>query len=165
MTDHLRFPAIVNNSNLLSIPSLLTQFVYEPHIAPKFEQWAEEFIAVREARRRQRTPTAPISNRRSSSSDSGSSDEKALPRLPGQRDSFSGSNDEMQEGIRLETLVAREVREWRTEVDRSQSLRRRTTASGQSHTEPSIDMVRIQEFKQNGSIPYHATSHYSRTPR
>ncbi|KAG6868114.1 hypothetical protein C0993_007492 [Termitomyces sp. T159_Od127] len=37
-----------------------TKFVYEPHLAPKLEQWAEEFLATREARRRQRAGAGPV---------------------------------------------------------------------------------------------------------
>ncbi|KAG5637813.1 hypothetical protein H0H81_003145 [Sphagnurus paluster] len=111
--------------------------LYEPHIAPKIEQWAQEFLANREARRKQRAGLVPVS---------------AVPHSDSSRNSGSGSGDEdepdagdkrdlLGESIELQNLVASEVHGWRRQVNRSQSaprLRRRgkATSSG-SHLEES----------------------------
>ncbi|KAF9463722.1 hypothetical protein BDZ94DRAFT_1163526 [Collybia nuda] len=114
------------------------EFVYEPHLAPKIEQWAEEFLARRQARRRQRAgPIAvPVSN-------AGVNDEEFLRRS--KRSDSDDDNDEgqMRQSIELENLVTREVREWRSEVDRSQprGLRHRTNA-GASGSRSALDKVR-----------------------
>ncbi|KAG5730045.1 hypothetical protein E4T56_gene5865 [Termitomyces sp. T112] len=89
------------------------QFVYEPHIAPKLEQWAEEFIANREARRRQQARAIPV---------------LAAPHRIDSSDKRSDSDSDVgreRQSIELENLIAKEVHEWRNEVDRSQTLRRR----------------------------------------
>ncbi|KAG6810368.1 hypothetical protein H0H92_012154 [Tricholoma furcatifolium] len=93
------------------------KFVYEPHIAPKLEQWAEEFLAHREAQRQRTQPllATPHPHRRDSESEDGHSD----------------SSDEggKKESIELENLIAKEVREWRSDVNRSQTLRYRGKSS------------------------------------
>ncbi|KAJ7599090.1 hypothetical protein C8J56DRAFT_1039962 [Mycena floridula] len=81
------------------------EFVYEPHIAPKVEEWAHNFIAKREARRRQRAGPVPVSVAVSSAHDDGNDDDKP--------------------SFELEKLVSREVLEWRGQVSRSTTLRQR----------------------------------------
>lgn len=115
---------------------LVLQYVYEPHIAPKLEQWATEFIAKREARRRQRAGAIPISV-------SHRTDEDLSSR---RRSKLSDSDDEgveMRQSIELENLIAKEVREWRSEVNRSQTrgLRHRNNA-GPSGSRHALDEVR-----------------------
>ncbi|KAF5369693.1 hypothetical protein D9615_010148 [Tricholomella constricta] len=105
------------------------EFVYEPHIAPKVEQWAEEFLAKRQARRGQRAGAVPVSvplrnddttwSGRSKHSDSGD------------------EGDERRQSIELEHLIAKEVREWQSEVNRSQTLRRRGNAGPAGFRDPS----------------------------
>ncbi|KAG6876371.1 hypothetical protein C0992_013178 [Termitomyces sp. T32_za158] len=99
---------IAANSDL----SRSSQFVYEPHLAPKLEQWAEEFLATREARRRQRAGAVPV---------------LATPHVHDRHDlnDFDSNAGGERQPIPLENLGSRDVREWRSEVDRSQTLRRR----------------------------------------
>jgi len=101
------------------------EFVYEPHIAPKIEQWAEEFLAKRQARRRQRSGAVAVAASRR-----GHTDENPSRR----RGKLSDSVDEERRSIELENLIAKEVREWRSEVDRSQvqKLRHRNNAAPSS---------------------------------
>lgn len=114
--------------------------MYEPHIAPRIEKWAAEFVAQREAKRRQRQgPTAvPVAARPGDSSgtdpdDDDDDDNKPLglvnrgSRLRRRR-MGRGNGNTRDDSVELENLVAREVREWRSEVDRSSSsIRKKTT--------------------------------------
>ncbi|GLB34337.1 hypothetical protein LshimejAT787_0112210 [Lyophyllum shimeji] len=93
------------------------EFVYEPHIAPKVEQWAEEFVARRRARRRQGAGAVPVL------APSSGRDEV----VKGKRSDSDDEGDHSRQSIELENLLAKEVREWRSEVDRSQ-LRHRGNA-------------------------------------
>ncbi|KAH7910327.1 hypothetical protein BJ138DRAFT_980962, partial [Hygrophoropsis aurantiaca] len=71
------------------------EFVYETHIAPVIERWAEEFVAERQARRRRSSPVAM---------------EVSADTRP---DTNSKHNNDDAEAFELEGLVAREVDEWR----------------------------------------------------
>jgi hypothetical protein len=90
---------------------LAFQFVYEPHIAPKIEQWAEEFLANRQARRRQRSGAIAVPSPGRNRTD----------------EDVSRSLEEERRSIELENLMAKEVREWRSEVDRSNLRLRNNT--------------------------------------
>lgn len=111
------------------------QFVYEPHIAPKLEAWAEDFLERRRAARNRRASAVPVrtSRRRHLSSSSGSSHHRNdLRRDQGPNDGALGPNDFSVDGLELEALASREVDEWRNEVLRSQErtgigLRKRKT--------------------------------------
>jgi hypothetical protein len=70
--------------------------VYEPHIAPKFERWAEEYLARRRARRGQ-----PV----------------AVPVEMQQNGPSRRYSDEQAGSEELENLVAREVSEWRDNIE------------------------------------------------
>lgn len=101
--------------------------MYEPHLAPKLEQWAEEFLATREARRRQRAGLVPI---------------LATPHMHERHDSNNSGSDEGggRQLIQLENISSRDVREWRSEVDRSQTLRRRgRPVSSRSRSTPEAE--------------------------
>ncbi|KAI6166485.1 hypothetical protein EDD17DRAFT_64024 [Pisolithus thermaeus] len=125
------------------------QFVYEPHIAPAIEAWAEDFIARRRATRNARavpisTSQRPQRSHSSSSSSSPSSStrgadgsprddpsatctRRATHRTTGTR-GRTGRNLDNVESYELEALVANDVEEWRNDVRRSQhesGLRRR----------------------------------------
>ncbi|KAF8076967.1 hypothetical protein FPV67DRAFT_440652 [Lyophyllum atratum] len=104
------------------------EFVYEPHIAPKVEQWAEEFIARRQARRRQRAGGVAVPVRQR---------ERDETTLRSKRSDSGEEGDERRQSIELENLIAKEVREWRSEVDRSQ-LRHRGTARGPSRSQGTL---------------------------
>lgn len=114
------------------------EFVYEPHIAPKLEKWAEEFIAKRKAKRRQRESLIAVPVSLAS---------KGKARCK-QSDDGGDTDDDDKSAYELEKLISHEVHEWRNEVDKSNSstLRlRRNAASEQSALDQS-----------NISIPYPA---------
>ncbi|KAG6865058.1 hypothetical protein C0991_005377 [Blastosporella zonata] len=88
------------------------------------KQLAEEYIAHREAQRRHMTePVAATPH----------------PRDSTDKRSDSGDEGDERESIELDNLVAKEVREWRSEVNRSQTLRHREKprASG-SHSKQAV---------------------------
>ncbi|KDQ29863.1 hypothetical protein PLEOSDRAFT_1038910 [Pleurotus ostreatus PC15] len=106
------------------------EFVYEPHIAPKIELWAEEFIARRKIRKlRQQGPVSapqhPESrtrrNKSNDSSDEGSDNDDGWDKKRGGRRS----------SFELENLVAKELQEWRSETG-SNVLRQRKPAASTS---------------------------------
>ncbi|EPQ58855.1 hypothetical protein GLOTRDRAFT_135876 [Gloeophyllum trabeum ATCC 11539] len=111
------------------------EFVYEPHIAPKVEAWAESYLARRRARRRQRQGPALA---QPYSADEG----EAGPSHP--RRSFElgkGSDADDRTSIELEKLVAKEVDEWRNGVERSQSeLRQRHNRNASALDESNISI-------------------------
>ena len=93
--------------------------MYEPHIAPQIERWAENFIAQRQAKRRQREQSVAILIRQTDTS------------RTNRPDRATDGGDEGMSSFELERLVATEVDEWRSEVDRSRSglTRRRRNSS------------------------------------
>lgn len=99
------------------------QFVYEPHIAPTFEAWAEDFLERRRAARSRRASAVPVRTSRrhnpSSSSDSLPHDNDPQ-RDQDQSERAPEPNDLSVDGFELEALASREVDEWRNEVLRSQ---------------------------------------------
>ncbi|KAJ3570039.1 hypothetical protein NP233_g4667 [Leucocoprinus birnbaumii] len=130
------------------------QFVYEPHLAPKIEIWAEEFIARRRARRMQQQQQGPIpvpasiplrrrrrrrsGSRHSDSTLSGSEGSGSDSDHPGPSSRGGGGPKppsgplSSSRGTDLDQSVAHEVNEWRSEVGRSQrssGLRHRTNAT------------------------------------
>ncbi|KIY68413.1 hypothetical protein CYLTODRAFT_489789 [Cylindrobasidium torrendii FP15055 ss-10] len=108
-------PAVYALAAIGTVAAVLAfkEFVYEPHLAPKVDQWIEEIRAKRRARQRQRQFERPVEVQfpfdKKSRSDDGSSDGD---------DKAGGSAFELE---KLVSPVAQEVREWRNEVDRSQS--------------------------------------------
>ncbi|KAJ6466222.1 hypothetical protein C8R45DRAFT_1079511 [Mycena sanguinolenta] len=76
------------------------EFIYEPHIAPRVERWAEEFLAKREARRMQRSAVAVPSTTGG-----------------GGASIIDGTDVDGKSTYELESLVADEVRQWRSQVD------------------------------------------------
>ncbi|KAF7432542.1 hypothetical protein PC9H_004483 [Pleurotus ostreatus] len=119
------------------------EFVYEPHIAPKIELWAEEFIARRKAGRLRKqgpvsAPQHPESrtrrNKPNDSSDEGSDNDDGWDKKRGGRRS----------SFELENLVAKELQEWRSETG-SNVLRQRKPAASTSFN--TLD-------ESNISIPY-----------
>ncbi|KXN88974.1 hypothetical protein AN958_06436 [Leucoagaricus sp. SymC.cos] len=123
------------------------QFVYEPHLAPRIEQFAEEWIARRRARRMQQQgpigvpASIPLRRRRGShsrhsdstlsDSDSDSSPNPLQGSPSHRRNGSRGlSRSQMKShGADFDESFAREVSEWRNEVERNQTsggLRHRT---------------------------------------
>ncbi|KAF9443298.1 hypothetical protein P691DRAFT_679836 [Macrolepiota fuliginosa MF-IS2] len=120
-------------------------FVYEPHLAPKLEQWAEEYIARRRAKRMQRQGPIPVpasiplrrrrgnhskhSDSTLSGSDSGDDSNEGNPSNQHSNLGQASSSRRNGRGSEFDPAFAREVGEWRSEVERSQtvsSLRHRT---------------------------------------
>ncbi|CAL1699919.1 unnamed protein product [Somion occarium] len=104
------------------------QFVYEPHIAPRLEAFAQAFIENR--RRRRLGPVAVSQN-------PPRTDENQARRDGGKK---KHDDDDEPTSVELQNLVAREVDEWRNGVQRKSTLRNRKT--------PTV----IDE--SNGYIPY-----------
>ncbi|KAI6107580.1 hypothetical protein EDD16DRAFT_1621430 [Pisolithus croceorrhizus] len=112
------------------------QFVYEPHIAPAIEAWAEDFIARRRATRNARavpisTSQRPQRSHSSSSSSSPSSSTRGADGSPRDDPSATCTRRATRRTTRTRgrtALVANDVEEWRNNVRRSQresGLRRR----------------------------------------
>ncbi|KAJ7210006.1 hypothetical protein GGX14DRAFT_451235 [Mycena pura] len=107
------------------------EFVYEPHIAPRVERWAEEFLAKRKAMKMKRAvPAVPVPS-------------------AGAGEAASVSNESTYE---LENLVADEVAQWRNEVivsrdQRTSTIRRRQNAGASSEPGTPLD-------ESNVVIPY-----------
>ena len=100
--------------------------MYEPHIAPKVERWAEDFLE-RRRRARSRTLARPYE---AAYFDAESLDDK-------KSDGVAPDSFDDKRSFELENMVTKEVHEWRKEVERS-TLRRRKP---QLHT--SVDDVSI----------------------
>ncbi|KAF7288623.1 hypothetical protein MIND_01429000 [Mycena indigotica] len=106
------------------------EFVYEPHIAPRVERWAEDFVNKRKAKKaaKQRTREAvPVGVRPGSSAgtETGKGGEG--------RRSMTVTDLDTKNTYELETMVAQEVSQWREQVQvRSEgvsTLRQRRPAS------------------------------------
>ncbi|OBZ70378.1 hypothetical protein A0H81_09805 [Grifola frondosa] len=114
------------------------QFVYEPHIAPKIETWAESFLERRRQRKMQLRGLVPAHIVHEHSDENGArraTDRKGhsadgLLDKKGHRDDHSDDDDDDAHfgmSIELERLVAKERDEWRDSGSAS-GLRRRKTA-------------------------------------
>lgn len=118
--------------------------MYEPHIAPRLELWATEFLEHRRARRmQQQGPIAvpvsiPLQRRRGDNRSEHSSSDSESDSGHDLRENDSHSKDLRQPSdsptttarvTGFDSNVAREVSEWRSEVGQSQlsnNLRHRT---------------------------------------
>ncbi|KAL0950315.1 hypothetical protein HGRIS_010290 [Hohenbuehelia grisea] len=137
------------------------EYVYEPYIAPKLEQWAEEFVAKRKAKRLQKQGLVAVSAHSEVPSPQPSgSDVGKTPDFLGfnkRRDSiesdlFAGPSLGNR-SIELEHLVSKELREWRTEG--TSGLRhRKNTGSASESTYVSMRRTYSQMDESNPSIPY-----------
>lgn len=96
------------------------QYVYEPHIAPKFEEWAENFVERQRQKRRQRQ--GPILAQPAQEH----GDENRIRRSTSPDDNRGGGSGT---SIELEQLAARERNAWRHNPD-APGLRHRTPAGG-----------------------------------
>ncbi|KAI6032381.1 hypothetical protein BKA83DRAFT_682559 [Pisolithus microcarpus] len=124
--------------------------VYEPHIAPAIEAWAEDFIARRRAARNARAvpvstgqrwqrprSSSPTANSSSSTTRGADGSPRDDPPATGTRRASrrttrargrTGRNLDNAESYELEALIANDVEQWRNDVRRSQcegGLRRR----------------------------------------
>ncbi|KAJ7761173.1 hypothetical protein DFH07DRAFT_1059858 [Mycena maculata] len=107
------------------------EFVYEPHIAPRVERWAEEFLAKRAARKRRKAGLAavPVANKRSDDDGHGGDD--------GTTD-LEGDGKSVYE---LESVVANEVRQWRSQVGAGPStLRHRPRGTSSALDESNLQI-------------------------
>lgn len=115
--------------------------MYDPHIVPTVEKWQAQF-AARRARRRQRREPVTVE------STNGKGDDPTkvgteLQSLGHKRDATDAAEEESSK--ELENMVDKEVDEWRSAVDRSQtSLRHRSNAvaSGSALEEVSFDTLK-----------------------
>ncbi|KAK7026345.1 hypothetical protein R3P38DRAFT_1040574 [Favolaschia claudopus] len=90
------------------------EFVYEPHIAPKIEKWAEDFLARRRARKTKRSAAAVSVAVPSGGGGAGEGGEGGYA-----DDKRSGAEASVYE---MEDLVGEEVRQWRSQVHESIAL-------------------------------------------
>jgi DNA-binding protein YbaB len=102
--------------------------VYDPHIVPAFEKWQAQYAASRARRRQGRGPvTVEVEGKGKAEGDDPTNSGTELRSIKRKPD--TGDEAEEQQSEELENMVAKEVNEWRTGVDRSQSaLRHRTPA-------------------------------------
>ena len=115
--------------------------MYEPHIAPRVEAWAEEFLERRRAARNRDPGAVPVSaarrrrrrrSRGSAASSGASHHSNDVQGDLGEGNGPPGPNTFLLDEFELEALASKEVDEWRNEVLRSQernrnNLRRRHT--------------------------------------
>ncbi|KAJ7737936.1 hypothetical protein B0H16DRAFT_1730104 [Mycena metata] len=111
-------PAVVGVYVLAAVGSVAAglafkEFVYEPHIAPRVERWAEEFLAKRQARRARRAVAVPAECNYNLGDDAGTD---------AGTDADAGDGKSTYE---LESLVENEVRQWRAQVGEGSGLRHR----------------------------------------
>ncbi|KAJ6617388.1 hypothetical protein B0H10DRAFT_1878336 [Mycena sp. CBHHK59/15] len=123
------------------------EFVYEPHIAPRIERWAEEFLAKRKARRMQRAGLSAVPV----SSAGGLRSTSEPPNEGGNDGATYGGQSVDKSTFELETLVANEVRQWRSQVDvnrgEGSGLRYRKNVGSSTTTGSTLD-------ESNILIPY-----------
>ncbi|KAI0677678.1 hypothetical protein C8Q78DRAFT_1074365 [Trametes maxima] len=98
------------------------EFVYEPHIAPKVEVWAESFLERR--RQKRRSGQRPVL---ASSHPFEQGDENGTRRSADERKDKKNDDDNSM-SIELEHLAARERDVWRADAGTSSGLRQRKTA-------------------------------------
>ncbi|EEB97458.1 hypothetical protein MPER_03221 [Moniliophthora perniciosa FA553] len=104
-------------------------FVYDPHIAPKFQQWRDEVRARREARRRRRAGPIPVPIAVELNSTSQRRDDKRSD----DSDSDDQDDDKVdKQSYELENIISKEVLEWRNGVDQAGTLRQRRPANPDS---------------------------------
>ncbi|KAJ7720511.1 hypothetical protein B0H16DRAFT_1738772 [Mycena metata] len=137
-------PAVVGVYVLAAVGSIAAglafkEFVYEPHIAPRVERWAEEFLAKRQARRARRAVPVPADS------------------AFGHGDDDAGTGTDAGDGksaYELESLVENEVRQWRAQVGEGSGAglrhRRRVPAPGTG----SSSMAGSALDESNILIPY-----------
>jgi hypothetical protein len=112
--------------------------VYDPHIVPTVERWQAQYAASR-ARRRQRLVAVEAKGKRNDPTSAGTE----LQSLGRKRN--PGAEAEERISKESENIVAKEVDEWRSGVDRSQTvLRHRTNVgtSGSALEEVSFDILK-----------------------
>ncbi|KAJ7331081.1 hypothetical protein DFH08DRAFT_311521 [Mycena albidolilacea] len=117
------------------------EFVYEPHIAPRVERWAEDFLAKRRARKAQRAEkgkrAVPVPSTNGGAGVGGGAED--------------GDLDADKSTYELETLVADEVHQWRTQVDVS---RGHGSGSGLRHRKNVGSSAASTLDESNILIPY-----------
>ncbi|KAJ7028655.1 hypothetical protein C8F04DRAFT_1118801 [Mycena alexandri] len=130
-------PAVVGVYVLAAVGSVAAglafkEFVYEPHIAPRVERWAEEFLAKRKAKRARRAVAVPSGH----GADAHGDDD-------------AGTTADGKSTYELESLVENEVQQWRSQVvvSSGSGLRHRRTVVGSSATGSALD-------ESNIIIPY-----------
>ncbi|KAI0371494.1 hypothetical protein BV20DRAFT_965239 [Pilatotrama ljubarskyi] len=105
------------------------ELVYEPHIAPKVEVWAESFIERRRQKRLQRQGPV-LANPHPLEDGDENSTRRFLNRPKDKKDDDSddGNNEDGSVSIELERLAAKERDAWRHDSGPSSGLRQRRAA-------------------------------------
>jgi hypothetical protein len=113
--------------------------VYEPHIAPKLEAWAAQFVASRQAKRRQSQDKAKVTLASTAPSIAGGS---VSQHRSGTISASVVGNDHLnQSSYELEKLVAKELEDWRREVAGASSATRQRHRHASSSTAQSMREV------------------------
>ncbi|KAF7347100.1 hypothetical protein MVEN_01464100 [Mycena venus] len=121
------------------------EFVYEPHIAPRVERWAEEFLAKRKARRMKRAGKQAVAVPSTSGAGAGAGASVGA----NDTDLDAGVDADGKSTYELENLVADEVRQWRSQVDVHA-----TASSGLRHRKTRSSTVGSALDESNIIIPY-----------
>lgn len=95
--------------------------MYDPHIVPAFEQWHAKYAANRARRRQRREPSAVDVSQRGDDHTSSGTELRSLRPKRGSDAGEEKDDTEEKRSDELEKMVAREVDEWRSGVDRSQA--------------------------------------------
>ncbi|EIW61422.1 uncharacterized protein TRAVEDRAFT_143156 [Trametes versicolor FP-101664 SS1] len=109
------------------------ELVYEPHIAPKFEEWAESFLEKRRQRQRNRQRTGSVLAHSHPFEGSENGARRSADSGQDRRD----DEDNNDTAIELEQLAARERDAWRREAA-SSGLRQRRPVGAMDDSNPSI---------------------------
>ncbi|KAI0355436.1 hypothetical protein OH77DRAFT_1589897 [Trametes cingulata] len=103
------------------------ELVYEPHIAPKVETWAESFIERRKQKRRQRQGPV-LANPHPFEDGDENSTRRSRDGRKNKKDDGSDDSDDGGMSIELERLAAKERDAWRHDSGPSSGLRQRKPA-------------------------------------
>ncbi|GJE87303.1 hypothetical protein PsYK624_033860 [Phanerochaete sordida] len=143
-------PYVIVGVAVVSFAAVLAfkEFVYDPHLAPKFDEFLER---RRQRQRQQRQEPVGVPARESSDTGSDDSDDDR-PLLP--RDSEDGMRDADSMSIELMDLRARETAEWRS-PNTNGTLRQRN---------PSVMTSNVLD-ESNVFLPYNPISPISPAPQ
>ncbi|KAF7318587.1 hypothetical protein HMN09_00369200 [Mycena chlorophos] len=138
---------VVSTIAAVGVAVAFHQFVYEPHIAPRVERWAENFLEKRRAKRRSRegVPVATASGSGSGAGHGHGQDGSGLGF------GAEGMSETGRSTYELENLVKNEVAQWRSQVSVSQGLGEGTATLRQRHA---AGRVSTPLDESNTMIPY-----------
>jgi hypothetical protein len=128
--------------------------VYDPHLAPKFERWAEQYVARLRARRRMKEGAVAVPIHVDLPVDGKSTGKGSKGSISKRSEEGSDDSDDERSSMELEQLVEKEVKEWRSQVDQSQAkspLRHRKNVSAPAGL--ALDEVRLSAFTSSTQVP------------